>query len=109
MPGRHTAAITAWPSAPIGDRERLAALSPDPIGGIVARSTPYRLASLPNGQSRREIKRITAARTGFEHWTLRCIKCGLIHEPQVSADPMKSVSNGWEARRPEFATVRTMT
>jgi hypothetical protein len=99
MPGRHTTAITAWPSAPIGDREGLAALSPDPTGGIVARSTnPIALRGLvvPNGQSRTEIKRITAARTGFEHWTLRCIKCGLIHEAQVSADPMKSVSNGWE-------------
>jgi hypothetical protein len=37
-----------------------------------------------------------AARIGFEHWTLRCIKCGLIHETQVNADPMKSDSIGWE-------------
>jgi hypothetical protein len=41
-------------------------------------------------QSRMEIQHITSARSGFEHWTLRCTKCGLIHEAQVNADPMKS-------------------
>jgi transcription elongation factor Elf1 len=50
----------------------------------------------PKCQSRTEVQRITAARIGFEHWTLRCIKCGLIHETQVNADPMKSDSIGWE-------------
>ena len=44
----------------------------------------------PKCQSRTEVQRTTAARTGFEHWTLRCIKCGLIHEAQINADPMKS-------------------
>src|SRR5450631_4951264 len=34
----------------------------------------------PKCQSRTEVQRITAARTGFEHWTLRCIKYGLLHE-----------------------------
>jgi hypothetical protein len=43
-----------------------------------------------------EVQRITAVRSGFEHWTLRCIKCGLIHEAQVNADPMKSDAVGWE-------------
>jgi hypothetical protein len=43
-----------------------------------------------------EVQRITAARSGFEHWTLRCIKCGLINEAQVTADPMKSDAIGWE-------------
>ena len=41
-------------------------------------------------QSRMEIQHITSARSGFEHWTLRCTKCGLIHDAQVNADPMKS-------------------
>jgi len=42
-----------------------------------------------------EVQRITAARPGFEHWTLRCVKCGLINETQVGTDPMKSNANGW--------------
>jgi uncharacterized Zn finger protein len=49
----------------------------------------------PKCQSRMEVQRITA-RSGFEHWTLRCIKCGLIHEAQVNTDPMKSDAIGWE-------------
>jgi len=55
-------------------------------------------------QSRMEVQRITAARPGFEHWTLRCVKCGLINEAQVSTDPMKSDANGWvnsDLRAPE--------
>jgi uncharacterized Zn finger protein len=55
-----------------------------------------------------EVQRITAARSGFEHWTLRCIKCGLIHEAQVNTDPMKSDAIGWE-HSDESATVKTMT
>jgi hypothetical protein len=47
-----------------------------------------------------EVQRITAARSGFEHWTLRCIKCGLIHEARVNADPMKSDAISWEYRDP---------
>lgn len=42
------------------------------------------------------VQHIAAARNGLEHWTLRCTTCGLIHEAQVSADPMKSVAAGWE-------------
>ena len=37
----------------------------------------------------------TAGRPGFEHWTLRCPKCGSIQQAQVIADPMKSESTGW--------------
>jgi hypothetical protein len=43
------------------------------------------------------MERIIAARPGFERWTLRCTKCGLIQGAQVSADPMKSDDAlGWE-------------
>jgi hypothetical protein len=49
----------------------------------------------PKCQSRMEVQRITAARSGFEHWTLRCTKCSLIHEAQVNADPMRSESQSW--------------
>jgi transposase-like protein len=49
----------------------------------------------PKCQSRTEVQRIGAARSGFEHWTLRCSKCRLIHEAQVNSDPMKSDTRGW--------------
>jgi uncharacterized Zn finger protein len=42
-----------------------------------------------------EVQRIAAARSGFEHWTLRCTRCGHIHQAQVNADPMKSDAGGW--------------
>jgi predicted Zn finger-like uncharacterized protein len=50
----------------------------------------------PKCQSRMEIQHTTSARSGFEHWTVRCTTCGLIHEAQVNADPMKSDAIGWE-------------
>jgi hypothetical protein len=46
-------------------------------------------------QSRMEILSIATARSGFEHWTLRCIKCRDIRETQVPTDPMKSDARGW--------------
>jgi uncharacterized Zn finger protein len=55
-----------------------------------------------------EIQHITSARSGFEHWTLRCTKCGLIHEAQINADPMKSDVIGRE-HSDLRATIRTMT
>jgi hypothetical protein len=45
-------------------------------------------------QSRMEVQRITAARSGFEHWTLRCTRCGHIREAQVSTDPMNTDAPG---------------
>ena len=50
----------------------------------------------PKCQSLTEVQHVAAARAGFEHWTLRCARCGLIHEAQVSADPMRSDAVGWE-------------
>jgi hypothetical protein len=51
------------------------------------------------------IQRIVPGREGFEHWTLRCTKCGTIREAQVNADPMKSEAlGGWfdgELKPPE--------
>jgi hypothetical protein len=64
---------------------------------------------VPKCQSRMEVQHITSARPGFEHWTLRCARCGLIHEAQVNADPMKSDAIGWGAQPPESRTLRTMT
>jgi len=51
-----------------------------------------------------EVQRLIAARPGFEHWTLRCVKCGLINEAQVGTAPMKSDTIGWvnsDLRAPE--------
>jgi hypothetical protein len=55
-------------------------------------------------QSRMEVQRITAARSGFEHWTLRCTRCGRIREAQVPTDPMNTGAPGWldgELKSPE--------
>jgi uncharacterized Zn finger protein len=49
----------------------------------------------PKCQSPMEVQHITSARSGFEHRTLRCTECRLIHEAQVNADPMKSDAIGW--------------
>jgi uncharacterized Zn finger protein len=49
----------------------------------------------PKCQSRMEVQHIASARSGFEHWTLRCSECRLIQEAQVSADPRQSDVIGW--------------
>jgi hypothetical protein len=46
-------------------------------------------------QSRMEVQRIITARSGFEHWTLRCTRCGHIHEAQVPTDPINTDARGW--------------
>jgi transcription elongation factor Elf1 len=46
----------------------------------------------PRCQARMTVQRTIASRSGFEHWTLRCTKCGLIHEAQVH---VKSDAQGW--------------
>ena len=43
------------------------------------------------------VQRSTAAVSGFQHWTLRCTKCGHIHEADVHADPMTPEAKGWLA------------
>ncbi len=58
----------------------------------------YRAATrprCPKCQSSMEVQRLIAARPGFEHWTLRCVKCGLINEAQVGTGPMKPDAIGW--------------
>jgi hypothetical protein len=49
----------------------------------------------PLCQARMKIQRVAPGRLGFEHWTLRCTMCGLIHEAQARADPPKSEALGW--------------
>jgi uncharacterized Zn finger protein len=41
----------------------------------------------PRCQARSTIQRAVPARPGFEHRTLRCMKCGHIHEAQVQLVP----------------------
>jgi hypothetical protein len=59
--------------------------------------TPRSMASArcPQCQAGTTVQRSVPSRSGFEHWTLRCTKCGHIHEAQVQADPMKSDAGGW--------------
>jgi hypothetical protein len=45
------------------------------------------------------VQYVTPARAGFEHWTLRCAKCGTIQEAQVDADPMHSDALRWIGSR----------
>jgi len=42
-----------------------------------------------------EVQRVSPGRPGFEHWTLRCRRCGLIQEAQVTADPINSEALRW--------------
>ena len=49
----------------------------------------------PQCQAPALVQRATAGRSGFEHWTLRCTKCGHIHEAQVRSDPMTREAAGW--------------
>jgi tRNA(Ile2) C34 agmatinyltransferase TiaS len=49
----------------------------------------------PQCRGRMEVQHVAPGRLGFEHWTLRCIKCGLIQDAQAQADPMKSEAVGW--------------
>ena len=38
----------------------------------------------PRCQTPSLVQRATAGRPGFEHWTLKCIRCGHIHEAQLT-------------------------
>ena len=50
----------------------------------------------PQCQAVARIQRaIPRPNSGFKHWTLRCTRCGHIHEAQVQTDPMKSEAAGW--------------
>jgi hypothetical protein len=42
-----------------------------------------------------KVQRITPSRTGFEHSTLRCTRCGHIHQMQVVSRPTQSDPHDW--------------
>ena len=46
----------------------------------------------PMCRAHMEVLRVVSGRPGFEHRTLRCAKCGLVHEAQAAADPINSES-----------------
>jgi len=103
MLSRHYCCDHRTVPASIGDRE-FGSAPADLTGGICCPIhkrpiLPPRVAGrprCPKCQSRMEIQHIASARSGFEHWTLRCTKCWLIHEAQVNTDPMKSNAIGLE-------------
>jgi uncharacterized Zn finger protein len=39
----------------------------------------------PMCQADMEVLHLVPGRPGYEHWTLRCTECGLIHEAQAAA------------------------
>jgi tRNA(Ile2) C34 agmatinyltransferase TiaS len=49
----------------------------------------------PRCEARMEVQYVAPGRPGFEHGTLKCTTCGLIHEAQAHADPLKSEALGW--------------
>jgi hypothetical protein len=67
---------------------------PDPQTPILSPRATERPRCL-KCQSRMLVQHITAARSGFEHWTLRCTKCSDIREAQVPTDPMNATARGW--------------
>jgi predicted Zn finger-like uncharacterized protein len=49
----------------------------------------------PRCQACMTVQRAIASRSGLEHRSLRCTKCGHIHKAQARVDPMKSGAQGW--------------
>jgi hypothetical protein len=69
---------------------RCRTMRPGSIAMSDQQSLPPRAAQrprCPRCQARVTVQRTVASRPGFEHWTLRCTKCGHIHEAQVEVDP----------------------
>lgn len=76
--------------------QRFAFMSDDivsPLPELPARATQR--PCCPRCEARSKVQRIVCARPGFEHWTLRCTKCGTIHEAQVQTDAIKANAQGW--------------
>jgi hypothetical protein len=68
------------------------------MSGQTASSSPPRVLSTSRCgrcQGPTKVQRITPARTGFEHWTLRCTECGHINQMQVVSGPSKSDPADW--------------
>ena len=42
-----------------------------------------------------KVLHVVPGRPGFEHWTLRCTECGVVHEAQAAADPINPEVLGW--------------
>jgi hypothetical protein len=65
----------------------------------IAPSSPPVLSSLRCGicSAPTMVQRITPSRTGFEHRTLRCTRCGHIDQMQVVSSPSQSDPLDWFA------------
>jgi hypothetical protein len=99
--GCRLALITARSVAVFGDREFdhapascKGSAMPDPQTPTLSPRAAER-PRCPKCQSRMVVQRITRARSGFEHWTLRCTRCSHIHEAQVPTDPMSTDARNW--------------
>jgi transcription elongation factor Elf1 len=55
----------------------------------------------PMCQARMKVLRTVAGRPGFEHWTLRCENCGLVHVAQGAANPVNSEARGGSGSEPK--------
>jgi hypothetical protein len=42
-----------------------------------------------------QVLHIAQGRPGFQHFTLRCLRCGIIHDAQAPSDPINAESLGW--------------
>jgi hypothetical protein len=60
-------------------------------------SPPHALTSFrcSRCQGSTMVQRITPSGTGFEHWTMRCTRCGDIYQMQVVSKPPQSDAVDW--------------
>jgi transcription elongation factor Elf1 len=66
-------------------------------GQTASSSPPQALSSSRCGrcQGPTTVQRVIPARAGFEHWTLRCTRCGHIQEMQVASTLSQSDPVDW--------------
>jgi hypothetical protein len=68
------------------------------MSGDTASPSPTRVLSTVRCgrcQGPAKVQRITPSRSGLEHWTLRCTRCGHIHQMQVVSKPTQSDPLDW--------------
>jgi hypothetical protein len=63
----------------------------------IASSPPRVLSSSPCDRCRgvTTVQRITPSRPGYEHWTLRCTRCGHVQQMQVVSSLSQSEPLDW--------------
>jgi hypothetical protein len=100
--GAPSKAVTAPPSAIIGDRESacsrlntertMTTISPVPSTYL----SPLERPRCPKCvQARMSLSKIETGPSGFDRRTFDCQKCGHVHSLIIFSDPMKSGVSGW--------------